>query len=71
VRPALRFKKPELLEHGVILLQDSVTPHRHRDVQNLMHRWGREVLVHPPCSPDLTPCDYWFLASVEEHLWGK
>jgi hypothetical protein len=36
VRPALRRKQPELLEHGAILLQDNATPHRHRDVQNLM-----------------------------------
>jgi hypothetical protein len=40
VRPALRRKQPELLERGVILLQDKATPHRHCDVQNLVQRWG-------------------------------
>jgi hypothetical protein len=38
VRPALHRK--QLLEHGAILLQDNATPHRHRDVQNLVQRWG-------------------------------
>jgi hypothetical protein len=37
---ALRRKQPELLERGAILLQDNATPHRHRDVQNLVQRWG-------------------------------
>jgi hypothetical protein len=41
VRRALR-RKPEVLEHGVILLQDNATPYRHRDMQNLVERWGWE-----------------------------
>jgi hypothetical protein len=48
VRPALRHKQPDLLEHGAILLQDNATPHRHHDVQNLVQRWGWEVLARPP-----------------------
>jgi histone-lysine N-methyltransferase SETMAR len=70
VRLALRHKQPELLKCGAILLQDNATPHRHRDVQNLVQRWGWKVSAHPPYSPDLAPCDYWFLR-VKEHLRGK
>jgi histone-lysine N-methyltransferase SETMAR len=66
---ALR-SKPELLKSGAILLQDNATPHRHRDVQNLV-RWGWEVLAHPPYSPDLAPCDYWLFSCVKEHIRGK
>jgi hypothetical protein len=43
VRLALCRKQPKLLKRGAILLQDNATPHRHRDVQNLV-RWGWEVL---------------------------
>jgi histone-lysine N-methyltransferase SETMAR len=71
VRPALHCKQPELLEHGVTLLQDKATPHRHHDVQNLVQCWGWEVLAHPPYSPDLPPGDYWLFAHVKEHLRGK
>jgi histone-lysine N-methyltransferase SETMAR len=71
VRLALRRKQPELLERGAILLQENATPHRHRDVQNLMQRSGWEVLAHPPYSPDLAPCDYWLFSCVKEHLQGK
>jgi hypothetical protein len=40
VSQAIRCKQPELLKRGAILLQDNATPHRHRDVQNLLQRWG-------------------------------
>jgi len=55
VMRALR-RKPEVLEHVVILLQDNATPYRHRDVQNLVERWGWEMLGHLPNFPDLAPC---------------
>jgi hypothetical protein len=71
VRPALHCEQPELLERGITLLRDSATPHHNHDVQNLVHRWGWEVLACPPCSPDLAPCGYWLLSHVKEHLQGK
>jgi histone-lysine N-methyltransferase SETMAR len=71
VRPALRRKPPALLERGAILFQDNATPHRQRDVQNLVQRWGWEVLAHPPYSPDLAPFDYWLFSRVKKHLRGK
>jgi hypothetical protein len=45
MRP-VHHKQLELLEHGVILLQDNVAPHHHCDVQNLVQQWGWEVLAH-------------------------
>jgi histone-lysine N-methyltransferase SETMAR len=71
VRKALCHKQPELLESSAILLQDNATPHHHRDVQNMVQRWGWEMLAHPPYSPDLAPCDYWLFSRVKNHLRGK
>ena len=65
VRLAVHCKQPELLERGVILLQDNATAYRHCDVQNLVQRWCWEVLAHPPYFPDLVPCDYWLFAHVD------
>jgi hypothetical protein len=48
MRPVIHRKQLELLEHGVILLHDNATPHCYCDVQNLVQRWGWEVLAHPP-----------------------
>ena len=66
---AVHHKQPELLEHGVSLLQHSATSHCHCDVENLVQHWGRGVLAPPPYSPDLVPCDYQF-APVKERLWS-
>jgi len=43
IRRCLHHKQPELLEHGVILLQENTT-HCYSDVQNLGQSWGCEVL---------------------------
>jgi len=59
------------VEHGVILLLESATPHFHSDVQSLVQHWGREVLTHPSYSPGLTSCDYWLFACVKRHCHGK
>ena len=71
VRPDLRCKQLELLENGVISLQDNATSHHHRDVQNPVQCCGREVLAYPPYSPDLAPCDYCLFACVTELLQRK
>ena len=71
MRRAVR-RKPEVLEHGVILLQDNATPCRHRDVHIPLERWGWEVLGQRPNSTDLAPCsDFWLFAHVKQHLRGK
>jgi hypothetical protein len=70
VRPALRRKQPALLERGAILLQDNATPHHHRDAQNLVQRWGWEVLH---ILPTLQISPQWLLVvfTVKKHLRGK
>jgi hypothetical protein len=52
------------------LLQDNATPHRHRDVQNLVQRWGWEVLH---ILPTLQISPYMIIGCfcVKEHLQGK
>ena len=46
---------------------------REEDVQTvnmlvLADHWGREVLYHPPYSPDLRPCDYDLILKIKEPL---
>jgi hypothetical protein len=47
MRPAVCLNQRELLEHGVILLQDNSTSHRHCGVQDLLQHWCWEILAHP------------------------
>ena len=67
VRSAFCHKQQELLEHGVIFLQDNATPRHHPDVQNLVQCWGGEceVLAHRPYFSYFTPCDY----TLCLHMW--
>ncbi|GFW51823.1 uncharacterized protein TNCV_1187551 [Trichonephila clavipes] len=30
-----------------------------------------EILPYPPCSPDLTPCDFWLFPRLKKPLRGK
>jgi len=60
IRRCLCHKQPELLEHGVILLQENTT-RCHCDGKNLVQSWGWEVLLILPT------------LQISSHLitWGK
>jgi transposase len=62
-----RITSPELLNNAIVL-HDNATAHTANSVKNRLRRWGWEVLHHPPCSPDLSPCDYDFLIAGSEYL---
>ncbi|PAA54417.1 hypothetical protein BOX15_Mlig004941g5 [Macrostomum lignano] len=68
LRPAIRKKRPDLLESAVILLHDNAPAHRKHNVVELLSKWGWEVLQHPAYSPDLSPCDFFLFPSVKKHL---
>jgi hypothetical protein len=48
---------------------------RNHVVQDLNFAWkkwiGGTLLEHPPCSPDLIPCDFWAFPTLERELQGK
>ena len=71
VRRAVRDKRPQLHEDGPILLHDNAAPHRCKMVQEALCSWGWEILLHPPYSPDLSPCDFFLFPRIKEHMRGK
>ena len=71
LRPAIRKKRPELLESGVVLLHDNAPAHCKRSVVDLLDDWDWDVLLHPPYSPDLSPCDFYLFAQVKKTLRGR
>ena len=71
LRPALRRKRPHLLQSGPILLHDNARCHTAHAVQSLLRRWGWEVLEHPPYSPDMSPCDFDLFPKMKEPLRGQ
>ena len=70
LRPAIRRKRPELLQVTPLILHDNATPHKAGVVRDVFERYQWEVLKHPPYSPDLSPPDFDLFPKVKEPLRG-
>ncbi|KAJ4439329.1 hypothetical protein ANN_07451 [Periplaneta americana] len=60
-----------MLTDGVVLLHDNARPHTARDTQNLISKFGREQIDHPPYSPDLAPSDFHLFLHLKKFLGGQ
>ena len=54
----MHTNRPDLLEHGVLILHDNARPHITKGVSELLDGNSWEVLPHPPYSPDMSPTDF-------------
>jgi hypothetical protein len=68
VQYALYWRWSELLQHGIIFLEDSALPYHHYHMQRLLTSMGRCMVIHPPQSSYLSPCAYSLLSSVSTQL---
>ena len=71
LRPAIRKKRPGLLESGVIFHHDNAPVHTARVITELLDQYEWSQLEHPRYSPDLAPCDFWLFPKMKEHLRGQ
>ncbi|UYV82324.1 hypothetical protein LAZ67_21001715 [Cordylochernes scorpioides] len=53
------------------LLHDNVPAHRAIIVQDYLAKHSVSVLPHPPYSPDIAPCDFFFLPKLKMTLKGR
>ncbi|KAK3744528.1 hypothetical protein RRG08_056666 [Elysia crispata] len=58
LRPAIRKKRPGLLESGIVFHHDNAPVHTARAVTDILAGYKWELLEHPRYSPDLAPCDF-------------
>ena len=70
LRRAIRDKRPELLDAGVVLLHDNAGLQRRQDVVETVVSWGWEILEHPPYSPDLALCDFFLFSKMKKPMRG-
>ena len=57
-------KRPSKGWSGVHLLHDNAPSHKCEAVKSFLASEKVEVLNHPPYSPDLSPCDFFFLSKA-------
>ena len=55
LRPAIRRKRQEMIDHTPLILHDNASPHKANMVKELLESYQWEVLDHPPYSPNLSP----------------
>ena len=59
LKAALDEKRPELVNRKrIIFHQDNARPHVSLMTRQKLLQLGREVLIHPPYSPDIVPSDF-------------
>ncbi|KAK3732077.1 hypothetical protein RRG08_026462 [Elysia crispata] len=70
-RPAIRKKRPGLLESGILFHHDNAPVHKARAVTDVLAGYKWELLEHTRYSPDLAPCDFHLFPKMKEHLRGQ
>ncbi|GFR58240.1 mariner Mos1 transposase [Elysia marginata] len=71
LRPAIRKKRPSLLESGILFRHDNAPGHTARAVIDVLAGYKWELLEHPRYSPALAPCDFHLYPKMKEHLRGQ
>jgi [histone H3]-lysine36 N-dimethyltransferase SETMAR len=69
--PKMKKKRPDLVDNGWLLHHDNAPAHRSRVCQEILDEIGVELLVHPPYSPDLAPCDFFLFPELKKYLRGN
>ena len=71
LRNDVHRKRPEKWANGFILHHDNALRHTSLLVQQFLSNKNITVCPHPPYSPDLAPCDFWFFPKVKMTMKGK
>lgn len=71
LRPAIRKKRPGLMDRGIIFHHDNAPVHTARLITDFLDTWNAEMLEHPRYSPDLAPADFCIFPKMKESLRGR
>jgi histone-lysine N-methyltransferase SETMAR len=56
---------------GVILCHENAQPHTAGVTLQQLMKFGWEALEHPPCSPDLSPCNFHMSGELKKCFKGQ
>jgi len=71
LHPAIKSKRLEVLNTGVLLQHDNARPHTAHSTAATIQGLSFECLPHPPYSPDLAPSDFHVFRPLKEAMGGK
>jgi len=54
----------------IMLHHDNATPHKAKEVTEVLRKERVILLPHPPYSPDLAPCDFFLFPKIKKELGG-
>ena len=64
---AVRTRRPK---SGITLHHDNAPAHTAAATREFLASKGVQLMSHPPCSPDLAPCDFFLFPHVKKQLRG-
>ena len=64
---AVRTRRPK---SGITLHHDNAPAHTAAATRKFLASEGVQLMSHPPCSPDLAPCDFFLFPHVKKQLRG-
>lgn len=68
----IQRKYPSLANRkGIMFHHDNAGPHVAKKTAQKLAEFGREILPHPPYSPDIAPLDYHLFRSLQNFLDGN
>ena len=71
LRDAVNKKRPHLRDQRWLLHHDNAPSHTAGKVMEFLHRNDIEIVPHPPYSPDLAPCDFFYFPNLKLPLRGN
>ena len=63
--------RPKAGMSGIKLLIDNASSHTAMLTKIFLESEKILLIPHPPCSPDLAPCDFWLFPKLKIYLQGK
>jgi hypothetical protein len=70
LKECYRRVRPNRNPGDMLIQHDNAHPHISLRTQAAIAKFGRTVLPHPPCSPDLEPSDFHLLGPLKDTLCG-
>jgi histone-lysine N-methyltransferase SETMAR len=64
----IKRQRPAYGTRGIKIHHDNGRPHVHKDVFDCLESERLTIILHPPYSPDVSPCDFWLFDSIKDNL---